>query len=257
MSDLVPLPQRGRRYEAERTVRLGDAGLDGFLRLDALARFLQDVAAEDTAQAGMGSASWVVRRSVVELAGRPRFGERVRLTTFCGGLGGRWAERRTTVVGPASVVEVATLWVFVDEATGRPAPLPEGFHEAYAAAAGGRRVSGRLAHPAPPEGAARRPWPLRVTDFDVLGHVNNAAYWAPVDDELGRRSEPMIWGRIELEYRDPIQPGVAVELVVASLGSRGEAGDGGIGGVRMWLAGAAGIHASVLVRPAAPVVSPE
>ncbi len=255
VSDLVPLPQQGRRYEAERTVRLGDAGLDGFLRLDALARFLQDVAAEDAAQAGMGSSSWVVRRTVLEQAGRPRFGERISLTTFCGGLGGRWAERRTTVAGPASLVEVATLWVFVDAATGRPASLPEGFHEAYAAAAGGRRVSGRLVHPAPPEGAARRPWPLRVTDFDVLGHVNNAAYWAPVVEELNRMREPLDRGRIELEHRDPIEPGAAVELVVAP-GAEGARGDGAAGGVRMWLTGATGIHASVLVRPAAPVVSP-
>lgn len=241
MSDLVPLPERGRRYQAERTVRLGDAGLDGLLRLDALGRFLQDVAAEDAALVGVRSPSWVVRRTVLELAGRPSFGERIALTTFCGGLGGRWAERRTSVVGPTSRVEAATLWVHLDSESGRPAPLPEGFHEAYAEAAAGRRVSGRLHHPGPPEAAGRRPWPLRATDFDVLGHMNNAAYWAAVDDELARRGALFCDGRVELEYRDPIEPGATVELVVA--------GDGAIGAGAMWLAGAGGIHASVVLRP--------
>lgn len=245
MTDLVPLPERGRRYEAERTVRLGDAGLDGTLRLDALARFLQDVAAEDAALAGVRSPSWVVRRTVLELAGRPSFGERISLTTFCGGLGGRWAERRTIVVGPTSRIEAATLWVHVDAASGRPAPLPEGFHEAYGEAAGGRRVSGRLHHPAPPEAARRRPWPLRATDFDVLGHMNNAAYWAAVDDELARMAALFYDGRVELEYRDPVEPGATVELVVAADGSA--AGDAGADA--MWLAGPGGIHASVLLRP--------
>ena len=32
-------------------------------------------------------------------------------------------------------------------------------------------------------------WPLRFADFDVLEHVNNAVYWAAVEQELaGRRS---------------------------------------------------------------------
>ncbi|MBW3557862.1 MAG: hypothetical protein KY454_13095 [Actinobacteria bacterium] len=251
MSDLVPLPERGRRYRTERTVRLGDAGLDGWLRLDALARFLQDVAAEDAVQAGVPAPTWVVRRTVLDLEGRPRFGERIELTTFCGGLGGRWAERRTTVEGPHSRIEAATLWVFVEAVSGRPAPLPEGFHEAYGEAAGGRRVSGRLLHPQPGDEARRRPWPLRASDFDVLGHVNNAAYFSPVDDELARLRAPFCHGRLELEYRDPIGPGAEVDLVVEP-----GAGDES---PRMWLAGAAGIHASALVgsrRPATTEAPP-
>ena len=40
----------GRRYEMHQPVRLGDASRGGRLRLDALARYLQDVATEDTAE---------------------------------------------------------------------------------------------------------------------------------------------------------------------------------------------------------------
>lgn len=222
----------GRAYRASRTVRLGDAGIDGRLRLDTLARFLQDVAADDAADAGLRDATWVVRRTVLELDGRPSVGDRIELTTFCGGLGGRWAERRTSVVGPTSRVEASSLWVYLDPATQRPAPLPALFLDAYAEASGGRKVGGRLQHPAPPQGEGAglvtRPWPLRASDFDVLGHVNNAVSWSVVDDVFGGFAS----GRAELEYRLPIEPATDVHVAVET------------GARLLWLVSGDGVHAS-------------
>ena len=216
-----------RRYSTTRTVRLGDAGLDGTLRLDALARFLQDVAADDAADVGLRAATWVVRRTALEMRGRPRFGERIELTTFCGGLGSRWAERRTVVEGPDCRIEAASVWVHVDE-SGRPAALPPLFLDAYTESAAGRTVSSRLTLPSPSGDVTRQPWPLRPTDFDVLGHVNNSVYWAMVED-------------------DPLTEGMAeVELVVD--GER-----------RLrWLVSAAGVHAAARITssPSASTTSP-
>ena len=231
-----------RRYTATRTVRLGDAGLDGTLRLDALARFLQDIAADDAAEVGLRSATWVVRRTALEIAGRPSFGERIELTTFCGGLGSRWAERRTIVTGPSSRIEAASVWVHVDGA-GRPVALPPSFLEAYAESAAGRTVSSRLTLPAPDrqgDGVSRRPWPVRATDFDVLGHVNNSVYWAVVEDE------PVLAGTAEIEYRTPIDPGAEVELVVDATRRL------------RWLVSAAGVHAAARTTssPTASTTSP-
>ena len=53
---MVPVPERGRRFTAERPVRWGDTDRHGRLRLDALARFLQDVANDDTRDAGFDEA---------------------------------------------------------------------------------------------------------------------------------------------------------------------------------------------------------
>lgn len=239
--DLPPVPAAGRTYSSTRTVRLGDAGLDGSLRLDALARFLQDVAADDAHAVGLRDASWVVRRTVLVVEGRPRYGERIELTTFCGGIGSRFAERRTSVTGPSSRLEASSLWVYLDE-RGRPAPLPPVFVEAYGEAAGGRSASSRLSLPAPAADgvAAGEPWPLRATDFDVLGHVNNAVYWAMVEDE------PVDQGELVLEYRTPIEPGASVSLV------RSPSGDD------RWLVSEAGVHAAArLTRsPASSSPSP-
>ncbi|MEI2803342.1 MAG: hypothetical protein V9E84_06495, partial [Trichococcus flocculiformis] len=71
-------------------------------------------------------------------------------------------------------------------------------------------------HDSPPErtlGHApieHRPWPLRSTDLDGLGHVNNAATWEAVEDELTRRGLRATFA--ELEYRDAIDPGDTVTL---------------------------------------------
>lgn len=239
--DLVPLPPVGRRYRTMRRVRLGDADRSGRLRLDALARVLQDVGNDDFADAGLDPGSpWVARRTVVVASAWPQLGERVAITTFCGGLGSRWGERRSSVVaeeGPGQV-EVASLWVYLGEDGTRPTRLPGWFVETYGDAALGRAVGARLSHPAPPVGAGSRPWPLRATDLDVLGHVNNAATWQAVEDEAARRD--VVPARAELEYGAALEVDDEVALVTA---------DEADGGFRLWLTVAGTVRASALITP--------
>src|SRR3954464_4753129 len=178
----LPPPARGRVYRGGRRVRLGDASPGGRLRLDALARYLQDVSTDDTRDAALDDDGWVVRRTALRIERIPVMGEELVLQTFCSGTGGRWAERRVRVRGDGGgAVEAVSLWVHVDLATGRPTPLTPRFFELYGEAAGGRTVRARLARPDPPAAAPGRPWPLRATDFDVISHMNNAVYWATVE----------------------------------------------------------------------------
>lgn len=223
----------GRRFETSRRVRLADADPSGRLRLDALARFLQDIGNDDTADAGHDAATpWVTRRTTVEVDGWPRIGERVAVETWCGGIGTHWAERRTTLRAPSGTIEVAATWVHVDEATGRPARLPAWFHETYGEAAGGRRISARLAHGQPSPDAARQPWPLRWADLDVLGHVNNAAYWEAVEEVAHQRA--LVPSFAEVEYAAGIDPGDDVELL-----TRGDA---------IWLVVGGTVRGSAVIR---------
>lgn len=234
--DLVPEPEVGRRYAASRRVRLADADPRGRLRLDALARLLQDVGNDDLADAGLDNRSpWVARRTVVEADRCPRLGARMTLTTWCGALGSRWAERRTSITSDdGGRAEVASLWVFLDGAS-RPARLPPWFLETYAEAAQGRVVTSRLSHPPPPAQAASRPWAVRSTDLDVLGHMNNAATWSAVEDEAWRRG--IVPRRAELEYHAAIDPDDVIELRSTTDET----------GVRLWLTVGASVRASALV----------
>jgi len=96
----------------------------------------------------------------------------------------------------------------------------------------------RSGHGPVADGADRRPWPLRSTDLDGLGHVNNAATWEPVEDELARRDLRPRWA--ELEYGDALDPGDDVELasIVAHDGS-----------LRLWLCVDGVVRASAVVHP--------
>lgn len=186
MIEFVHRPTKGRVYSNTRRVRLSDAGPDSILRLDGVARYLQDVASDDWAESGLDPRdTWVVRRTALQVAdgGRwPGLGEVVRLTTWCGGAGAAWAERRTDLeVGDRLMVEAAALWVSVD-VSGRPSRLSKEFHDVYGGAVAGRRVSGRVPSAPVPADATTQPWPVRRADLDVVGHVNNAALWAALTE---------------------------------------------------------------------------
>jgi acyl-ACP thioesterase len=238
-TELLPIPVVGRHFTAERTVRLGDVDSAGCLRLDAIARYLQDVASDDALDAELVNAlGWVVRRTMIRVIEPAAVSEALHLTTFCTGAGRSWAERRTSIVGDrGGHIEAVSLWVQVDVTTGRPAKLGEEFFEIYGAAAGERVVSSKLSLPGrPPESAAARPWSYRRADLDQFGHVNNAAHWAVVEEVLqsagsGRR------GTAEIEYIAPADADVVMQLVVDG-GSIWVVGDGRTLVAARWVASA-------------------
>jgi acyl-ACP thioesterase len=191
------------------------------MRLDAAARYLQDVANDDGIDGiGEDAAAWVVRRTTLAVRQFPLLREQVTLATWASGVGSRWAERTTTIEGERGGAVTATaLWVHVDLRSGRPKVLPPDFDRVYGESAAGRTVSARLHHPPLPSvgdfggtatEVARRTdeWPLRFADFDVLGHVNNAVYWAIVEEHLDLEA-PV---RVDLEYRGGIDRGQAVTV---------------------------------------------
>lgn len=211
---MVPLGE-GRSYQSSRRVRLGDATPTGHVRLDAVARYLQDVARDDVDAAGIsGEAAWVVRRSSLEVRHRPKYEDRLDLVTWCSGTGAAWAERRTTISRAGRpLIEASSLWVCMDPVTSRPRPLNERFFAVYGQTPQSRTVPSRLQLPAePPDGATSRPFPLRRADLDVLGHVNNAVAWTALEEQVA--PERFIT-RAQVEYRHAIEPGVDFGVVNA------------------------------------------
>jgi acyl-ACP thioesterase len=208
VSELVPRPAAGRIFEGARRVRLADVSPAGRLRLDAAARFLQDLSADDTADAALEDAeAWVVRKTVMEVVSFPRYLEPLALATWCSGTGSHWAERRISIVGErGGRIEAATTWVHIDLGSGRPTRIPAGFDDLYGEAHGGRRVKARLDHPDPPDGELDGfAWPLRFSDFDVLDHVNNAACWQIVEEVLSQHRDLRAPLRAEVQHRTAIE----------------------------------------------------
>jgi acyl-ACP thioesterase len=222
-------------FRSERTVRFGDVSSDGRLRLDAVATYVQDVASDDTADAfGRTDSVWIVRRTVIEVHEPPKLGEVLTLSTWCGGIGSRWAERRVRMEGNrGGLVESGSVWVHTRLGTGRPTRLPDDVVEVSNGSSGGREVSARLRLPVAPADTTstadvrRERWVVRAADLDLLGHVNNAAVWQAVEEQLGAAPPPASF-RAELEHRDELkrEPGVQCWSV-------GEASSPG--GLSMWL----------------------
>jgi acyl-ACP thioesterase len=202
----------GRRFSADRPIRLSDADAAGRLRHDSIARYLQDVAADDVLDAGWAPDEhiWVVRRTVLDVLQPFVADTAVELTTWCGAVAGSAAARRTSVVGDrGGHVEAEMIWIHLG-ADLQPQRLGERFLSIYGASAEGRRASTRLELPGPTVGAAVAPWRLRRIDVDQLGHINNAAYWPPVEELWAERlREPH---RAVLEYRQPLDLDDALEL---------------------------------------------
>ena len=211
---------------------IADADAAGRCRLDAMARWLQDVAYADLIDAGFeGRGAWIVRRMRIRVEKFPGFGEDLTLRTFCSGIGRFSAERRTSIRGEGANVETVALWVCLDPERGRPMRFPADFIEAYEESAGGRDANVRLRHPDPPAEGERSVWVFRASEMDPAGHINNSHYWAPLEEDLAAGPEP---GSIdaEVEYRDPAMAGEAVVLRE---------------GTSMWIASIDGaVHASVL-----------
>jgi acyl-ACP thioesterase len=201
-------------FRSDRRIRLADRAADGRLRLDAVARYLQDVASDDVDETGWGAPEhlWVVRHIRIEVLEPPVEDDRVELSTWSSGRAALAAARRMSLVGDrGGHVELDGVWIHLGR-DARPARIAD--FGPYAEATGGRAVSTRLELDEPPVDAPRVRWPLRVTDVDLLGHVNNAAYWHAVEERLAESElDPRGPFRARLDHRHPLDLGDDVELL--------------------------------------------
>ena len=202
----------GRVFTTRRRISLSDTDPTGRLRLDAVARYLQDVASEDWLDAGFDHDShvWVVRRTQLTLHEPFRPEDRIALETWCSGIAGSAASRRYSIRGEAGGrVEAESIWIHLDHDL-RPKRLGDEFLAIYGGSAAGNRAQTRFRLP-PPDDVERAPWSFRATDVDRLGHVNNAAYWVAVEDRWAARLRGPVGAA--LEYRQPIDLGEPVALL--------------------------------------------
>ncbi|MGH3136525.1 MAG: acyl-ACP thioesterase domain-containing protein [Gaiellaceae bacterium] len=215
MEPLVARPSSGRIFRIRTRIRLSDMDAGGRLRLDAVARYLQDAATDDVEETGWGAPEhlWVLRSIRIDVLAPCLDDAHVEIATWGSGFSALAAARRWSLEGDrGGRIEVDSVWIHLGP-DARPARIGEGF-DAYLEAAAGRRASTTLTLRHPPLDVHRTIWPLRTTDVDVLGHVNNAAYWQAVEHCLADDAavDLRLPARARLDYRHPVDLGDMVEL---------------------------------------------
>ena len=218
----MPQPASGRTFAVAYRIRLSDTDATGRLRLDAVARYLQDAATDDVEETGWGAPDhlWVLRSMRIDILAPFLADQEASIVTWGSSFSALAAGRRWSLTGDAGgSIEVDSTWIHLGP-DARPARIGVGF-DGYVEATQGRAASTKLTLAPPALDGPRTAWPLRATDVDRMGHVNNAAYWAAVEQRLAERGRDAHRSlRARLDYRHPIDLGESVELVEAADGDR-------------------------------------
>ncbi|SIS14435.1 acyl-[acyl-carrier-protein] thioesterase [Williamsia sterculiae] len=231
MSERLP---GSRFYEATYRIRTGDVDQEMRVRLDTVARYLQDIANDNLEATPFHDTDpfWIVRRTVIDVIEPIGWPGNVTLQRWCGGLSTRWTNMRVSIRAdhetnrfnpeprPAGRIETEAFWILVNE-KGMPTRLSDEGFDLLAEMTHEHRLKWKTMHPDPlPEAGELsdlapedREHILRSTDFDAFKHLNNAAYWAAVEDELQSHAD-LVAGphRAVIEYLRPIVPGVRIIL---------------------------------------------
>ena len=216
-SPLPPCPDESRAFHEQWPVRLGDTDGVEQLRLDAVARYLQDIGYDHLTVVDEGDLhpGWIVRRTVIDVLSPIEFGDQVHLRRWPAALSNRWCNMRIQIRSEqGGLIETEMFLIHVDIATGSPARMSDRFMAPMLAATTEHRLRWRAALREHTDiDAERWPFPLRVTDIDRYGHVNNAVHWEAVQEALARfpgaQSMPY---RVILEHAGPVLAGDDVSL---------------------------------------------
>ena len=191
--DEARLPEHARFRDAGRSVRFDECNREGTMRAAAVLRHAQDLAWQHSETLEYGRAwyeergvGWVVRGVDLLIDRPPHANQPLVGTTALVGFRHVMARRHTRLFDDTGrVIADATVdWVMTDR-DGRPTRFPKEF-ESFVAEVGATFAPEKIpaAAPADPAPIEVRV-PLRIADFDPLGHVNNAAWLEIAEEALG------------------------------------------------------------------------
>lgn len=234
---LAPLPEEGRAFASTWPVRAGDVDPYNRVRLDSIARYLQDIAWEELQQTTLERTdpAWIIRRTVIDVVRPVLWPDRVHLLRWCSAMSTRWTNMRVRITSESGgLIETEGFWININESNNMPARISDEGLAYLARTAQEQRLRWRpwLVDTAPPESDTDLPFPLRATDIDQYNHVNNVSYWQAVEQFLVDYpklvSSPF---RAVIEYVAPV---LARQHI--SVRSRYEPGDrtGGRPTLRLW-----------------------
>ncbi len=239
---LHPLPADGYVYRTGWRLTTSDIDQDGRIRLDGVARYIQEVGAEHLLDAGHAEIHphWIVQRTVIDVVEPLEWPSDISFARWCSGISSRWCSMRVRLRGSeGGLIETEGFWINMNKDTQTPSLISDEFFTRLATTTDNHRLKWRPWLDAAADGVTVTPFALRSTDIDHFRHVNNTVYWHGVHEVLARAGGPFEAPyRSVVEYRKPIQPQEAVDIVWRRSG----------GELRLWFVVADQVRAAGLVR---------
>ncbi len=219
---LAPLPDTGYVYQTSWPVPTADVDDQLRLRLDGVARYIQEAGAENLVDAGEAEAHphWIVNRTVIDVIAPIEWPNDVTLSRWCSALSTRWCTMRVDLVGgDGGRIETEGFWIAINENTLTPLRVSDTLIEKFASTTTEHRLKWRKWLEDPAEVDTILPFALRRTDIDVFQHVTNTAYWHAIAEVAALHPDVCTPPyRAVVEYRRPIQYGEDVSIRFARLG---------------------------------------
>jgi len=217
---LMPVPDsQANVFEREWQLRAADSDRLGRLRLDGVARYIQDVGQDHLREMGYDDVHplWIVRRTMVDMIGPIEFKDTLRLRRWCSGASNRWCEMRVRIEGRrGGLIESEAFWINFNRETQGPARIADDFMEALLRTTDVDRLRWKAYLKAGSRDDADeiRDFPIRVSDIDLFDHVNNSVYWKVVEEFLEPHPElldaPL---RVTIEHDAPVAYGDRLEIL--------------------------------------------
>jgi acyl-ACP thioesterase len=213
---LSPLPETGYVYRTAWRVATGDVGGDLGLRLDGVARYIQEVGAENLVDAGEAEEHphWLVQRTVIDVIESIDFPNEISFSRWCSALSSRWCTMRVDLVGSdGGRIETEGFWIAINAKTLTPQRVSDTLVERFASTTKVHRLKWQPWLQNPADADEAQPFSLRRTDIDIFEHVTNTAYWHAIHEVMA--SFPDVCTppyRAVIEYRRPIKYGEDVMI---------------------------------------------
>jgi medium-chain acyl-[acyl-carrier-protein] hydrolase len=212
-----------RRLERPYRVRFDECGPEGTLPAAGALRYVQDLAWVHSNERGFGREwygprrlTWLIRAIELELSGSAVYGEALTVSTEVAGFRRVWARRRSRLTAAddgRSIAQATIDWVLLD-AAGAPTRIPEEIDAAFSPPAVSISPL-RVRLPPAPVGADVHEFAVRRGELDPMAHVNNAAYFDYVDEQLagvaGGRAMTQLPRLYRIEFVAPAEAGVTLK----------------------------------------------
>ncbi|WP_370329275.1 acyl-[acyl-carrier-protein] thioesterase [Mycolicibacterium hippocampi] len=208
---LSAMPETGYVYRTSWPVATGDLDGNLHLRLDGVARYIQEVGAENLVDAGEAEdhPHWLVQRTVIDVIEPIEFPNDITFSRWCSALSSRWCTMRVDLVGSdGGRIETEGFWIAINSKTLTPQRVSDTLIERFASTTDVHRLKWRpwLENPGNPDQTMA--FPLRRTDIDIFEHVTNTAYWHAVHEVIALVPDVCTPPyRTVIEYRRPIKYG--------------------------------------------------